>query len=68
MNGAHLKIHECGYCEKVFSEKQNLKRLVNRIHLRIAGKYSCMECEATFGDKQHQDHHMNCIHLKIKPM
>ena len=50
-------------CDKRFTEKGNLKKHVDTVHLKIK-EYICVKCDKWFTQKGSLKTHMKAVHFK----
>ena len=64
-NGKDIPNISCNICEKLFTDKSNLRRHIKTIHTEDI-KYECSICQKKFNKKCNLDRHINDIHHEEK--
>ena len=56
----------CDLCNYASSRKIDLKRHIDRVHLKLK-PFQCEKCQQSFENKYQLEHHMKSFHLNFRP-
>jgi uncharacterized Zn-finger protein len=58
---------KCKICEKILSNKSNLRKHIKEVHEKLK-PFECLHCKKGFGVKQHLTYHLYSVHELTKPL